>query len=495
MADTFSDFIRSYSKTLKEVFSNKFSKDEFDIQRMLTPEELATIMEAAPLSVAIPTEYGGRGTQVKECLAVLSAASYESISLSLMFGINIALFLEPVAKYGQDAVKPSIFSNFLQRQNMGGLMITEPDFGSDALNMQSWNEKVPTGYHVCGTKHWQGLTGMANYWLITSRERLENQELARDIDFFICDTSAPNQQIKVTQYYRNLGLELIPYGNNAVDIIVPENQKLIPHTSGLKMMLDILHRSRLQFPGMAMGFIHRMLDEALAHCNRRIVGGKRLIELDQVRFQIAQIQSAFTVVSAMCFRSTSISSIAADLAGEGLEANTMKSYVTDLMQFSAQTYTQLSGANGYRMNHIGGRGIMDSRAFQIFEGSNEMLYTQIAELVLKQMKRQKQSNVYEFIKDFSLTSHIAGFYKHSIQFSVSSGLSQRKLIDLGRLFSRLISVGYVADMANQGFRQDLIDNSLQVIGTEISRFVSAFHAENAVQPVEDYGEKSNWFRL
>ena len=45
---------------------------------------------------------------------------------------------------------------------MGGLMITEPDFGSDALNMQTSNVKEGSNYHIKGTKHWQGLTGMAD---------------------------------------------------------------------------------------------------------------------------------------------------------------------------------------------------------------------------------------------------------------------------------------------------------------------------------------------
>ncbi len=78
---------------------------------------------------------------------------------------NIALFLEPVAKYAQEAVKEDVFNRFLTQQIMGGLMITEPDYGSDALNMQTSNVRTGSHYHIQGTKHWQGLTGMADYWL------------------------------------------------------------------------------------------------------------------------------------------------------------------------------------------------------------------------------------------------------------------------------------------------------------------------------------------
>src|SRR5690606_10880714 len=228
-------------------------------------------MDEVPLSVAIPREYGGRGSIVKECLALLSAASYESLPLSLTFGIIIALFLEPVSKYADRQVKAPIFDRFLKEQCMGGLMITEPDYGSDALNMRTSYRAEGDEYHVTGTKHWQGLTGQADFWLVAARGQLPNGELARDIDFFISDNAAPGQQIKVERLYNNLGLYMIPYGLNTIDIRVPAQQRLLPESTGIKMMLDILHRSRMQLPGMGMGFIKRMLDEAIAHCSQRMV--------------------------------------------------------------------------------------------------------------------------------------------------------------------------------------------------------------------------------
>ena len=493
MKSEFRTYLENYEAVLKQVFDEKFGAEEFSIERELTPEEYNKIMSAKPLSVAIPENYGGRGLKVNECLSMLSAASYESISLSLIFGINIALFLEPIAKYADESVKEQIFKNFLEHQQMGGLMITEPDYGSDALNMQTSNERVGDSYKLNGIKHWQGLTGMANYWLITSREKNSNGDLGRDIDFFICDTSKDNQKIVVEQLYNNLGLELIPYGKNIIDIAVPEKFKLIPETSGLKMMLDILHRSRLQFPGMAMGFIKRMLDEAIKHCSSRIVGGKKLIELDQVQYQIAQIQSAFTIVSAMCFKSSSVSGIAYDLSAAGIEANCMKSYVTDLMQESAQTFTQLSGANGYRITNIGGRGIMDSRAFQIFEGSNEMLYTQIGEMITKAMKRAKESNIYNFLNEFDLTKKVTSFFQKDIDFTVMAGLSQRKMIDLGKVFARIIAANSVAEMGEKGFRSDLVNNCINIIKVEVSGFISSFHTENVVIPITAYNDRSSWY--
>ncbi|MEX2594314.1 MAG: acyl-CoA dehydrogenase family protein [Anditalea sp.] len=492
---TFSEFIKDFEETLKYLFHEKEDINQLSLERGLPPSVMSGIMSKVPLAVAIPEQYGGRGSKVKECLGILAAASYESLSLSLTFGINIALFLEPVSKYANEAVKKDIFDRFLKNQNMGGLMITEPDYGSDALNMKTSYKESENGFNIKGTKHWQGLTGLAEYWLIASRKELDNGELARDIDFFICDVSKENQKVVVEELYDNAGLYMIPYGLNKLDLEVPANYKLEPETTGIKMMLDILHRSRLQFPGMGMGFIKRMLDEAIAHCKNRIVGAGNLLSMDQVQFQISRIQSAYTICSAMCARSSKISGIEHNLAAEGLEANSMKAVVTDLMQESAQILVQVSGANGYRISHIGGRGIMDSRPFQIFEGSNEMLYAQIAEMITRLMKKQKQLHLFEFLKDFKLTSESCLPFKKDLSFIISNTISQRKLVDLGKIMGRIVSVGYVLELQGKGFRKDLIDNCLATVKQEVSALICSFKSDNTVNVIEDYSEDSSWLKF
>ncbi|MCD4730356.1 MAG: acyl-CoA/acyl-ACP dehydrogenase [Bacteroidales bacterium] len=492
---SFTEFLSSLKKTLKSVFYERDNIEKFIQKRGFPALALRDIMATNPLSVAIPKEYGGRGAKVKECLGILDAASYESLPLCLTFGINLALFLEPVAKYAQESVKQNIFNRFLTEQNMGGLMITEPDFGSDALNMQTSNVKVGSDYHIKGTKHWQGLTGIADYWLMTSRQKKENGELGRDIDFFICDVQQPKQIIRVEEYYNNIGLYPIPYGKNIVDILVPEQFKLEPESTGLKLMMDLLHRSRFQFPGMGMGFIRRMLDEAIKQTNSRIVGGKPLMALDQVKHQISRIQSAFTICSALCSRSATHSGIENNLAAEAVEANSMKAYVTDLMQESAQILTQLCGANGYKAENVGSRGIIDSRPFRIFEGSNEMLYTQISEMALKMMGRQKIMNLSEFLKNYNLTQNAADHFTSILNFKIDVNLPQRKLVDLGKIISRVIAANHVVGIGAIGFRSDLISDSLETIKHEISMLVSSYKFQTNVTPIEEYKDNSNWLEF
>ncbi|KGE13045.1 acyl-CoA dehydrogenase family protein [Sphingobacterium deserti] len=492
MKENYQVFLDRFEQSLHNLFHSEANINELSVNRGLPSEIWNGIMEHKPLSVAIPEAYGGRGSHVKECLGILAAASYESLPLSLTFGINIALFLEPLSKYGADSIKPYIFGRFLEGQAMGGLMITEPDFGSDALNMRTYYTQEQDSYRLSGQKHWQGLTGMAEFWLVAARKQVAGGELARDIDFFVTDNNKDGQRIHVEHYFNNLGLYMIPYGLNTIDITVPAEQKLQQHSTGIKMMLDILHRSRLQFPGMGMGFIKRMLDEALAHCINRKVGAQKLLELDSVQYQLSRIQASYSLCSGMCARSSSISGIEHDLATKGLEANSMKALVTDLMQEAAQICVQLSGSSGYKIDHVAGRGIVDSRPFQIFEGSNEMLYTQIAEIIVKQMKKEKQTNLGQFIQSLEQTKLIGDRFTKLLDFSLPDGLVQRQLIVLGKVIARLITLQYVYDMTGKGFRSDLFENSFKHMQTDIRKLLSDFSNVNSASPIVEYQDASNW---
>jgi len=491
----FSEFLDDLKVKMKNAFRNKEDGENVRPKRGVPQSAMQEIMSGSPLSVGIPKECGGRGVLMHENIAVLAAASYESLALSLTFGINSALFLQPVGKFALDEIKKPVFKRFLEEKNMGGLMITEPDFGSDALNMQTSYKEKNESYFIKGKKHWAGLTGWANFWLLTARKQNQSGNLQRDIDFFICDVNAPGQQIMVEEYFETPGLYTIPYGRNHIDVKIPEVQKLQPQTTGVKMMLDLLHRSRMQFPGMGMGFIKRMLDDSIAHCKQRFVGAKSLLGYDQVQQRLSKLQAIYTVCSAMCANSSKKAGVENDLSSSGLEANAIKSVITDYMHEAAQSAVQLFGAKAYKTSHFAGMGMADSRPFQIFEGSNDILYAQITEGVVKLMKRSKETNLYQFLKNFDLTELAAGHIKSMSDFNLDLQLSQRKLVEMGKIIGRVISLNQLLEMADKGFRKDLIEGGVTMLRQEITKLLAGFSFKNKSNVVEDYEENSSWLNF
>jgi len=421
---------------------------------------------------------------------MLETTSYQSLPLSLMMGINGALFLQPLANYGNEEVKKEIFGRFIKEKNMGGLMITEPDYGSDALRMQTAYESENEHYHIKGLKHWAGLTGWADYWLITARETDTKGNLGRDVGFFVHDSRQGG--IEVEEYYNNLGLYMLPYGKNHIDIKVHESKRLEPKSTGLKMMLDILHRSRLQFPGMSTGYLNRILDEALTHCKERFVGGVSLFNYDQVKERLAKLQSYFTVSSAMSFYTSENIPLEQDTSKMDLAANSIKSVVTDYMHSAAQSFLQLVGAKGYRIDHLAGRALVDSRPFQIFEGSNDILYQQISESTIKMMRKMKITNMHDFLSNYKLTEHAAGYFKESLDFDVDYQLPQRKLVKLGEAIGRIVAMNMTIKMGESGFNSDMISSSIKIIQSEVESIIAGLKSNQAAMVLEENRENSSW---
>lgn len=488
-------FLTNYQNKLSELFTERNEENKLVNQRGLPPYVMRQVLDCKPLSTFIPEEYGGRGSKTSEALAMLDTTSYQSLPLSLMMGINGALFLQPLANYGHEEAKEEVFQRFILDNNMGGLMITEPDFGSDALRMQTGftHDSDSDSYQIQGTKHWAGLTGWADYWLITARGMDKKGNLGRDIGFFIHDSSRGG--IEVEEYYKNLGLLMLPYGRNSLDIDVPSNYRLEPNSTGVKMMLDILHRSRLQFAGMSTGFLRRIVDEALDHCKERFVGGKSLFNYDQVRSRLSQLQSYFTISSSMCYFTSTNVPLDQDTSKMDVAANSIKSVVTDYMHEASQSLMQLMGAKGYRLDSFAGRALVDSRPFQIFEGSNDILYQQISESILKAMKKSKVDNLYQFLKDYSLTAHSADYFKEQLNFEVDYKMAQRKLVQLGRAIGRMVTMNMTIKMGESGFNSELISNSIKNLRSEVDTLVARFSSAGSGDVVDEYQPESSWSRL
>lgn len=486
---SFESYLERFKKNLADIFEKHYLTE--GSKRGFPNEMFQEIMAHNPLSAFIPETYGGKAQTAERGLKVLEAASYQSLSLSLIMGINGALFIQPVARYADPDLRKRIFERFLNEKAMGGLMITEPNFGSDALKMQTSYQALGDGnVRVQGVKHWGGLTGRADFWLLTARKKTPKGELVRDIDFFVYDHETKG--IEVEEYFKSLGLYLIPYGRNNIDAVIPEDNKLQPKSSGIKMMLDVLHRSRTQFPGMAMGFLHRIMDEAMEHCKTRMVGGVSLFNYDQVKKRLSDLQAAFTVCSAMCHFGSQRAALENDLSGDDITSNSIKSVVTDLMQDASQSLLQLVGAKGYSLDHIAGRSIVDSRPFQIFEGSNDILYQQISESVLKGMRKLKQNNLADYLSSISITDKAADVLRSALDFQVDWKLAQHKLVSLGKVLSRVVSMQFVLNLQESGFNGELIKGAVQHLSEEIERNLASFQKSVSPLIVEDYHLDSNW---
>jgi alkylation response protein AidB-like acyl-CoA dehydrogenase len=153
-----------------------------------------------------------------------------------------------------------VLADFTARRLLAGMMMTEPDYGTNIMGILTSFRQEGPGYRLRGLKHWAGLSGVAEYWLVSARKERETGALGRDIDFFIVRSDQPGYCCE--ELYPAAGLTSITYGLTRFDVVVPAEHKLCgPHTN-IRVMYDILNRSRISISSIAAGATKRLLEHA-----------------------------------------------------------------------------------------------------------------------------------------------------------------------------------------------------------------------------------------
>jgi alkylation response protein AidB-like acyl-CoA dehydrogenase len=410
-------------------------------------------------------------------------------------GISGGLFVQPVAKYADPDVAERILPQLASDGRLGGLMITEPGYGTDALSMRTSWRREGEGYRVRGTKHWAGLSGWADYWLVMARPGKDGGDLGNGIDLFICDQGDDAQQIEMVQKFPSLGLYGIPYGRNRVDVRVPLANRLRGDRGGLRMMMDLLHRSRSSFAGNAVGFIRRMVEEAVAHCSDRVVSGRPLLEYDQVRARVARLQGQWTCASALSLWSSENAGLSADLSRAAQSASSIKAVASDYLHESAQSLLQLVGAKGYALDHVAGRAVVDSRPFQIFEGSNDVLYAQVGAKIADQMRRAGITNLRDHLSADPMTAAGADAAGTQLEITVEERPVQRRLVEIGAIATRVFTLDKVLGLAARGFAQDHISLAVATLRDDVAGWATRLHLSLAPEVSAEPVLPGAWRRL
>jgi alkylation response protein AidB-like acyl-CoA dehydrogenase len=484
--------IQGFRSVLARTFVQRTDADVLGQERGLPPYVMRDVLAAQPLRAFLPARFGGFGDSLAPSQAVMEEAAYHSLALGLTMGISGGLFMQPVAKYADAEVAQRILPRLASGGCLGGLMITEPDHGTDALSMRTSWRRDGDEYRIRGTKHWAGLSSWADYWLVMARPGREGDDLGNGIDLFLCDQNDRGQQIEMVEKYPSLGLYGIPYGRNRLDVRVPATHRLQGDRGGLRMMMDLLHRSRSSFAGNAVGFIRRMVDEAVSHCTDRAVSGRRLLEYDQVRARIARLQGQWACASALSLWGSENAGLSVDLSRAAQSASSIKAVSSDYLQESAQSLLQLVGAKGYALNHIAGRAVVDSRPFQIFEGSNDVLYAQVGAKVADQMRRAGITNLREQLAADPTTAAGADLAGVQLEINVDEHPAQRRLVEIGAIATRVFTLGAVRELADRGFAPDHIALAVATLREDIATWGTRLHLSLAPEICTDPIQSGAW---
>ena len=440
-----------------------------DSPKPFTRELINHIHDLGGFRVFIRPECGGIYERYSDCMTLISTAAYHSLELSLMLGITSSLFVLPVGRYASPQVRQRVLTDFQQRRLLAGMMMTEPDFGTNIMGIVTSFRPEGTGYRLHGAKHWAGLSGMAEYWLVSARKQRETGALGRDIDFFIVRSDQPGYCFE--HPYPAAGLTAISYGLTRFDVAVPAENKLCGPDTNIRVLYDILNRSRISISAIASGALRRLLEEATKWAAERVVFGKPLIAYEQVQHRLAAIQAASTICSSIC---SFVSSMLDTHEGpdqfiEMVTSNIVKVTTTDLLQMSAQSALQLYGGQGFRNDHYVGKAFTDSRPFQIFEGSNDVLYEAIAAQLIGEARKLGLNTLGEVLARHLALPPPAIPNDPVRDLPIQTQDSQVDRVLFGKIISRYSAVGMVQHSAAT-LRPELLANAISFLRAECEAF-------------------------
>jgi alkylation response protein AidB-like acyl-CoA dehydrogenase len=166
---------------------------------------------------------------------------------------------------------------------LGGFSLTEPQAGSDASAITTHAREGPDGWRVSGRKAWVSLAGEADLFLVVCKTAAEPGHA--DIALLAVEAAAPGVTFPVI--YKKAAAGFLPIGEMQLDdapatLVAPPGQ-------GMRAALGAIDVARCDIAAIACGLHAEALDIALRHTRERRAFGRTLLELDTMRFALADV--------------------------------------------------------------------------------------------------------------------------------------------------------------------------------------------------------------
>ncbi|WUH98473.1 acyl-CoA/acyl-ACP dehydrogenase [Spirillospora sp. NBC_00431] len=408
-------------------------------QQNLPSDDWTLLTKAGVLLPTLPKEYGGREDHAEMC-GVVETLSESNLALGVYVIVNTALALLPVVKWAGEEVKQEMLPQFAGSDPlMAGLAATEPGAGSALSTMTTTFEEVDGGYRIRGRKHWQALSSSAHWWLVVAKN-VDRHEYG----YFVVKRS---EGFRTVELYEALGLKLLDYGVNEIDVIVPRHRRINAEDAGLNSV-DLFMVSRAMLAAAGSGFLRRISREARAYTEGRHIGRKRQSKIGFVGYRLAAIDTSATICEALNHYVRTELDFRADMTPAFPAVQALKTVATERMVSAAQHYQQLTGGEGYRCGsptNIAGQAFLDSRVFTVFDGNNDMLSQQLAAYCLTRRSGRPLSG---FLADWPLTAAGVKALQADLSF-LDQRLAQEHQVLAGRAIAYLFAItqvlGWAAD--------------------------------------------------
>lgn len=336
------------------------------------------------LGMPIDPRYGGRGADPRTYVRALARLGREGSGLRTLFSAHISIGQYPISRWGSSLQKERYLKASSRGEKIMAFGLTEPDAGSNPLEMTTTYRRAGNEYILNGIKYLISNGGIAQTIIVFAYP----EEKGGRISAFILDTNGPG--IEKEDMAAKLGL---PTCNTAMfqltDYAVPVDNLLGNEGEGFRIAMGTLVSGRLSVAAGCLGVIEDCLDEAVQYAKGRTQHGKAIARHQLVQEHIAEIE-----MSRQTTESIVMDAADAKEASDAEPENKSLAEAADLLVAKAKYHAanaacdaadralQVFGGRGYSELYRPARHWKDVRVCRIYEGTDEILKLKIAASVL-----------------------------------------------------------------------------------------------------------------
>src|SRR5918995_210384 len=310
-----------------------------------SPEFLESIAAGLPeiggFGLSVPEEYGGFAAGGEHDYLGMVVATEELSWGSL--GVGGSLITRPeiltraIVQGGTEEQKQRWLPGIASGELMVGVMVTEPDYGSDVAHIKVTATPTEGGYLISGVKTWATFAGRANVLMLLARTDADRTSGHRGLSLFVVEKEpAAGHAFAFEQpgggKIEGRAIDTLGYrGMHSYEVafddwFVPA-ENLVGGEAGLGrgfyLQMEGFENGRLQTAARAVGLMQAAFEAGLAYAQERRVFGQSVFD-----YQLSQAKLARMAALIQAGRQFSYDVARRVAKGEGaLQASMVKAYV------------------------------------------------------------------------------------------------------------------------------------------------------------------------
>jgi alkylation response protein AidB-like acyl-CoA dehydrogenase len=339
------------------------------------------------LGMPLPTKCGGRGADFLTYARALARIGREGTGVRTFFSGQTSIGQYPIYRYGNDDQHQRYLPASCRGEKILAFGLTEPDAGSNPLEMTTTYRRSGDTYLLNGVKYLISNGGIAQA-VVAFGYPEDKTGKDRRISAFIVDTDgdtfeAETLHAKPGMFTANTAMF------EMTDHPVPVENMLGKEGDGFRIAMGTLVSGRLSVASGCLGVIEDCLDEVLTYSKSRVQHGKPIAKHQLVQEHIAMIEMGRATSDALVERAA-IAKTASDAARDDAElareadmrVAQAKFCASNAAWEAADRAVQIYGGRGWSELFRVGRHLQDVRVCRIYEGTDEIMKLKIASSLL-----------------------------------------------------------------------------------------------------------------